>query len=575
MAIYATIHTHHGIGEPTEKIHVNYQEFVNKIENQKLAQVNLVGSEINAKTKTGKKVQLYKPEGDELTARLLDHDIPFNAEPKPVPFWESGYFYVFFPLLLIGIFVYFILPKIQNKKQPMMDRYKPQQHTHVPQSKQVDFSSVAGANEEKEELVEIVDFLKNPKKFTNLGARIPKGALLVGPPGTGKTLFARAIAGEAGVPFFSASGSDFVEMFVGVGASRVRELFKTAKENAPSIVFVDEIDAIARHRTNHPQGGSSEKEQTLNQLLVEMDGFEISDEVIVIGATNRLDILDQALLRPGRFDRHIYLNAPNITEREEILKVHAKGKPFDKEVVLKIIAQRTPGFTGADLENVINEAALLTGRIGKKNIGIEELEQAVDRVIGGLEKKSRVISETEKKRTACHEAGHALIGHIMPNTDTVHKVSIVPRGAAGGYTLMLPEEEKYFVTKTELLEHINVLLAGRIAEEILLKDVSSGAKSDLEKATILAKRMIMRYGMNEEIGLVSLSTQNKDVFGLSKEKDYSETIAAKIDSEIKDIINSCYQETKSILNNNKDKLEKLTHTLLEKEVVGADEINQL
>jgi len=424
----------------------------------------------------------------------------------------------------------------------------------------------------------VVDFLKDPKKYIELGARIPKGILLVGPPGTGKTLLARAVAGEAGVPFFSISGSDFVEMFVGVGASRGRDLFETAKKNSPCIVFIDEIDAVGRQRGAGLGGGHDEREQTLNQLLVEMDGFDVNEGIIILAATNRPDILDPALLRPGRFDREITVGFPDVKGREEILRVHARNKPLAKEVDLKVIARGTPGFTGADLENVLNEAALLSARANQKYIGMSELEEAIERVIGGTKKTSRIISDFEKKIVAFHEAGHALVGYLLPHTDPVHKVSIIPRGRAGGYTLMLPEEDRYYMTRSELLDRVSTLLAGRVAEKLVFNEISTGAQNDLERATSIVRQMIMEYGMSEVLGPITLGKKHDQVFlgrDLARDRDFSEEIAKAIDQEIRRIIDMCYQRAQEILETNRDKLEVIAEELLRKETLDAKEIEAL
>lgn len=444
--------------------------------------------------------------------------------------------------------------------------------------KKVTFNDVAGADEEKQELEEVVDFLKQPRKYIELGARIPKGVLLVGPPGTGKTLLAKAVAGEAGVPFFSISGSDFVEMFVGVGASRVRDLFDTAKKNAPCIVFIDEIDAVGRQRGAGLGGGHDEREQTLNQLLVEMDGFGTNEGIIVIAATNRPDILDPALLRPGRFDRQIVVNAPDVKGREEILKVHARNKPLDETVNLNIIAKRTPGFSGADLENLMNEAALLTVRKNKKLIGMEELEEAITRVIAGPEKKSRVMSEKERRLTAYHEAGHAVVMKLLPNADPVHQISIIPRGRAGGYTLALPEEDKHYASKTELQEEIVGLLGGRVAEKIVLNDISTGAKNDIERATNIARKMVTEYGMSDVLGPIEFGSGHDEVFlgrDFAKSRNYSEEVAALIDKEIKTIIHEAYERAEKLLRENINKLHKVAEALLEKEKLEAEEFETI
>ena len=440
------------------------------------------------------------------------------------------------------------------------------------------FSDVAGADEEKEELQEIVDFLKAPGKFIDLGARIPKGVLLVGPPGTGKTLLARACAGEAGVPFYSISGSDFVEMYVGVGASRVRDLFDKAKKTMPCIIFIDEIDAVGRQRGAGLGGGHDEREQTLNQLLVEMDGFGANEGIIMIAATNRPDILDPALLRPGRFDRQIVVDRPDIKGRQEILKVHVKGKPISPEVELGVIARRTPGFTGADLSNLVNEAALMAARKNKNKIDMPEMEEAAERVIMGPERRSRVISDKEKRLTAYHEGGHTLVGMLLDNTDPVHKVTIIPRGRAGGYTLSLPKEDRYYATRSEMLDELKVLLGGRVAEALVLKEISSGASNDLQRATSLARQMICEYGMSPELGPMTFGHRQDQVFlgrDIGRDKDYSEEVAAKIDKEIRKFIDEAYQKTESLLNENMDKLHLIADALIERETLEGEEIDQL
>lgn len=440
------------------------------------------------------------------------------------------------------------------------------------------FADVAGADEEKHELEEIVDFLKNPRKYAELGARIPKGVLLMGPPGTGKTLLARAVAGEAGCPFFSISGSDFVEMFVGVGASRVRDLFDQAKKNAPSIIFIDEIDAVGRHRGTGIGGGHDEREQTLNQLLVEMDGFGANEGVIVIAATNRADILDKALLRPGRFDRQVYVGLPDIKGREEILKVHTRNKPLAPDVVLKTIAKSTAGFTGADLENLVNEAALLAAKRGRKAITEQDIEEASIKVVAGPEKKSRVVTEREKRLTSYHEAGHAITHYYCETADPVHEISIIPRGAAGGYTMSLPEEDKNYVTKKQMEDNIVTLLGGRVAEKLVLDDISTGASNDLERATAIARSMVMRYGFSERLGPVVYGNEPSETFlgrDLSAGRGYSETVASEIDAEIREMLDEAYEAARVMLSEHIDKLHTVAKALMEREKLSGEEFRIL
>ena len=443
----------------------------------------------------------------------------------------------------------------------------------------VTFKDVAGIDEAEEEVEEVIEFLKSPAKFRKLGAKIPRGILLYGPPGSGKTLLARAIAGEAGVPFFSISGSDFVEMFVGVGASRVRDLFKQAKASSPCIIFMDEIDAVGRHRGAGLGGGHDEREQTLNQLLVEMDGFDQNTEIILIAATNRPDILDPALLRPGRFDRRIVIDRPDIIGREEILKVHARGKPLGGDVDIKVLARRTPGFVGSDLANLVNEAALLASRRNKKDIEMEEFEAAIDRVIAGPERKSRLISDKEKEIVAYHESGHALVAKMLPNCDPVHKVSIIPRGnAALGYTLQLPTQDRYLISKLELMDRLSVLLGGRVAEDMIFQDITTGAQNDLERATKIARQMVTEYGMSDTLGPITLGRKEHQIFlgrDISQERDYSEEIANKIDKEVRKIIESAYTKAKEILSKNKRKLKKVARNLIERETLEGKELDML
>ncbi len=484
-------------------------------------------------------------------------------------------------ILLLGtlfIFIYMIRKTNEGNTKAMNFGKNKAHMIDKDSKKKVTFANVAGLKEEKEELEEEVEFLKNPKKYLDMGARIPKGILLVGGPGTGKTLLAKAVAGEANVPFFSISGSDFVEMFVGVGASRVRDLFAEAKANSPCIVFIDEIDAVGRHRGAGLGGGHDEREQTLNQLLVEMDGFATHESIIVMAATNRPDILDPALLRPGRFDRQIVVHAPDLKAREEILKLHAKNKPFIKGIDFKVIAKNTAGFSGADLENMINESALLAARKDKKTINLTDVEEAMVKVMMGPEKRSKVISDKEKKLTAYHEAGHAVVSRFLPNHDGVHQISIIPRGMAGGYTMYKPNEDKSYTSKSEMNEHIVSLLGGRVAEKLVLDDISTGASNDIERASKIAREMIMKYGMSDKLGPITFGSTQEEVF-LGKEmttsRNYSEKIAYEIDEEVKEIITRAYTYAERILKDNIDKLHKVAELLIEKEKISGEEFDSI
>lgn len=518
------------------------------------------------------------------TRVLLDHDVTdflvnnklnVTFEPQPrasiwIQFLESVV-----PFIFLFILMFFLFNQAQGGGNRVMNFGKSRARLYSEEKRKVTFKDVAGADEEKTELEEIVEFLKDPKRFASLGARIPKGVLLVGPPGTGKTLLARAVAGESGVPFFSISGSDFVEMFVGVGASRVRDLFENAKKNAPCIIFIDEIDAVGRHRGAGLGGGHDEREQTLNQLLVEMDGFAGNEGIIIIAATNRPDILDPALLRPGRIDRQIIVNRPDVKGREEILRVHARNKPFASNVKLEVIAKRTPGFTGADLENVLNEAALLAARRREAQIGPEDVDEAIDRVIAGPQKRSRVMSDDERKLVAYHESGHAVVGYFLQNAETVHKVTIIPRGMAGGYTITLPKEDRYFMRRQEMLDRICGLLGGRVAEEIAFGEISTGASNDLERVTAIARQMVTEYGMSEKLGPMQYGSRQGQVFlgkDLSSEPNYSDQVAYEIDEEMKQIVESCHAKTRDILTERRDRLEALALLLLEKETADEEEI---
>ncbi len=575
LVVFALLATFSSNGAPEE---ISYNEFIQKVERGQVERVETHGGEVEAELVDGTLVNTFRPDDHNLTQLLLDNEVPhYPHDARSPAWWQSALTYMIPFLLIIGIF-FFFMQQSQGGGNKVMSFGKSKARLQEGDKKKVTFEDVAGADEERAELSEIVDFLKDPRKYIEIGARIPKGILLVGPPGTGKTLLARAVAGEAGVPFFSISGSDFVEMFVGVGASRVRDMFENAKKNSPCIVFIDEIDAVGRQRGAGLGGGHDEREQTLNQLLVEMDGFDVNEGIIIIAATNRPDILDPALLRPGRFDREISVVLPDVNGRTEILKVHARNKRISEEVDMKVLARGTPGFTGADLENVINEAALLTARSNRKRISMKELEEAVERVVAGTQKKSRVISAFEKKIVAYHEAGHALVGYLLPHTDPVHKVSIIPRGRAGGYTLMFPEEDRYYMTKTELLDRISTLLGGRVAEKLVLKDISTGAQNDLERATQIVRQMIMEYGMSDTLGPITLGKKQDQVFlgrDLGRDRDYSEEIAKAIDQEIRKTIDDCYQRAQDILEQESSKLERIAQALLERETIDAQEIKAL
>ncbi|MGG0739886.1 ATP-dependent zinc metalloprotease FtsH [Niallia taxi] len=520
---------------------------------------------------------------NETVQNRIDKAATEGSKIDVLPAQETSSWVTFFtsiiPFVIIFILFFFLLNQAQGGGSRVMNFGKSKAKLYNEEKKKVRFKDVAGADEEKQELVEVVEFLKDPRKFAELGARIPKGVLLNGPPGTGKTLLARAVAGEAGVPFFSISGSDFVEMFVGVGASRVRDLFETAKKNAPCIIFIDEIDAVGRQRGAGLGGGHDEREQTLNQLLVEMDGFGANEGIIIIAATNRPDILDPALLRPGRFDRQITVDRPDVTGREAVLRVHARNKPLDSSVDLKSIAMRTPGFSGADLENLLNEAALVAARADKKKIDMEDMDEATDRVIAGPSKKSRVISKKERNIVAYHEAGHTIIGVVLDEADMVHKVTIVPRGQAGGYAVMLPKEDRFLMTKKELLDKITGLLGGRVAEDIVFGEVSTGAHNDFQRATNIARKMVTEYGMSEKLGPLQFGqAQGGQVFlgrDLNNEQNYSDAIAYDIDQEIQRIIKESYERAKTILTENREKLNLIAETLLEIETLDAEQINSL
>lgn len=562
----------------TTKQEITYTQFIRLVEEKKVEKVTIVENTIRGKQKDGPEFTTVTPNDPTLIDTLRSKEVEIKAEQPPQPPWWTTVFSSLLPmLLLIGVW-FFIMQQTQGGGNRVMSFGKSRAKLHGEDKIKVTFADVAGTDEAKEELQEVVEFLKHPKKFNDLGARIPKGVLLFGPPGTGKTLLARAVAGEAGVPFFSISGSDFVEMFVGVGASRVRDLFEQAKKNAPCIVFIDEIDAVGRQRGAGLGGGHDEREQTLNQLLVEMDGFGLNEGIIIIAATNRPDILDPALLRPGRFDRQVVVDRPDVKGRADILKVHVRGKPLANGADLEVLARRTPGFTGADLSNLVNEAALLAARRNKKKIEMNELEEAVERVVAGPERKSKVISDKEKKLTAYHEAGHALVGMLLTHTDPVHKVSIIPRGRAGGYTLMLPKEDRYYATRSELHDQIKTLLGGRVAEALILNEISTGAQNDLERATELVRKMITEYGMSEVLGPITFGRRQEQVFlgrDISRDRNYSEEVAAAIDKEVRRIIEDAYQKTEEMLRANIDKLNVIAEALLEHETLEAAQLNQL
>ncbi|HDR6169857.1 TPA: ATP-dependent zinc metalloprotease FtsH [Bacillus anthracis] len=575
-------------GSTQKTTSVSYDKFITKLEKGEVRNVQLqpkngvfeVKGQFNNSSQ-GEQFVTYAPNTEELQKKI--NDKAQGAEVKYQPAEETSAWVTFFtsiiPFVIIFILFFFLLNQAQGGGSRVMNFGKSKAKLFNDEKKKVRFRDVAGADEEKQELVEVVEFLKDPRKFAEVGARIPKGVLLVGPPGTGKTLLARAVAGEAGVPFFSISGSDFVEMFVGVGASRVRDLFENAKKNAPCIIFIDEIDAVGRQRGAGLGGGHDEREQTLNQLLVEMDGFGANEGIIIIAATNRPDILDPALLRPGRFDRQITVDRPDVNGREAVLKVHARNKPLDENINLRAIATRTPGFSGADLENLLNEAALVAARQDKKKIDMSDIDEATDRVIAGPAKKSRVISEKERNIVAFHEAGHTVIGVVLDEADVVHKVTIVPRGQAGGYAVMLPKEDRYFMTKPELLDKITGLLGGRVAEEIVFGEVSTGAHNDFQRATGIARRMVTEFGMSDKLGPMQFgSSQGGQVFlgrDFHSEQNYSDAIAHEIDMEMQTIMKECYARAKQILTDNRDKLDLIAKTLLEVETLDAEQINHL
>ena len=564
--------------KPVEE--TSYSQFLQMVEKGEVKKVILVKNTIQVTKTDGGEFTTTAPDepiGDEnLVGKLEAKGVEITAQnPKDPPWWMTLLTSLLPIALLVG-FWYYMINQTQGGGGKVFSFGKSRAKLMGGDKVKVTFNDVAGADEAKEELAEVVEFLKHPKKFNDLGARIPKGVLLFGPPGTGKTLLAKAVAGEAGVAFFSISGSDFVEMFVGVGASRVRDLFAQAKKNSPCIIFIDEIDAVGRQRGANLGGGHDEREQTLNQLLVEMDGFTANEGIIIIAATNRPDILDKALLRPGRFDRQIVVDKPDVTGRVAILRVHTKGKPIAKDADLDILARRTPGFTGADLANLVNEAALLAARRNKHEINMTELEESIERVMAGPERKSKVMSDNEKKLTAYHEGGHALVGMMLKHADPVHKVTIIPRGRAGGYTLMLPKEDRSYATRSELLDRLKVSMGGRVAEEVVLNEISTGASQDIQQASQIARAMIMQYGMSNKLGPVAYGGDPVQQFYFGQQqKNYSEEVAGEIDKEVHRYMEEAYEACRTIITENRDKLDAIAKALLDKETLSAQELKDI
>ena len=567
------------IGNKTDKSEITYTNFLTQVQQKKVDSVQITADHsITGQLKDGSSFTTYAPTDAALMPALKDSDVNVVAKPPEQPSWWMSALASIVPVLILVVVFFFFMQQTQGGGSRVMNFGKSHAKMHGEGKVKVSFKDVAGADEAKEELSEIVEFLRNPAKYNAIGAKIPKGVLLFGPPGTGKTLLARAVAGEAGVPFFSISGSDFVEMFVGVGASRVRDLFAQAKKNAPCIIFIDEIDAVGRQRGAGLGGGHDEREQTLNQLLVEMDGFGANEGIITIAATNRPDILDPALLRPGRFDRQITVDRPDLRGRVAILNVHAKGKPLSKDVDLKTIAKKTPGFTGADLSNLLNEAALLAARADKKIITMAELEEASEKVAFGPERRSHVISEKEKRLTAVHESGHALVAYLLPEADPVHKVTIIPRGRAGGYTMMLPDEDRSYETKSYYLAQIRVALGGRAAEQIVFNEISSGASGDLQNVTHIVRQMITRLGMSSKLGPMVFGEQQDQVFlgkSLGHERNYGEGVAELIDKEMHDLVTTAYDDVIRILEEHRDALNHMAAALMEVETINHKQVENL
>lgn len=566
-------------GQSANKSELSYTGFIQQVQQKKVESVTITNDHgIKGKLKNGTEFNSYAPTDETLIKTLQDNGVEITAAPPEQPAWWMSLLGSAIPIIILVVLFFFIMQQTQGGGGRVMNFGKSRAKLMGEGNVKVSFKDVAGAEEAKQELEEVVEFLKDPGKFTTIGAKIPKGVLLAGPPGTGKTLLAKAVAGEAGVPFFTISGSDFVEMFVGVGASRVRDLFTQAKKNAPCIIFIDEIDAVGRQRGAGLGGGHDEREQTLNQLLVEMDGFGANEGIITIAATNRPDILDPALLRPGRFDRQVIVGRPDLRGREAILKVHARNKPLADDVDLKIIAKKTPGFTGADLSNLLNEAALLAARLNKKVITMAEVEEASEKVSMGPERRSHIVSDKDRKLTAYHESGHAIVAHLLPHADPVHKVTIIPRGAAGGYTMMLPTEEQNYKTKSQLLADIRVALGGRIAEALILDEISTGASGDLQSVTNTARAMVTRWGMSDELGPIVFGEQQEQIFlgkNLGHERNYSEEVAAKIDSEIHRIVEEAYKDVTKLLSDNEKFLHDMANALLEEETIDAKAVDNL
>ncbi len=566
-------------GQNNNKAEMSYTGFVQQVQQKKVESVTITNDHgIKGKLKNGTDFVSYAPSDDTLIKTLTDNGVEITAVPPEQPSWWVSLLGSAIPIIILVVVFFFIMQQTQGGGGRVMNFGKSRAKMMGDGNVKVKFNDVAGAEEAKQELTEVVEFLKDPGKFTSIGATIPKGVLLAGPPGTGKTLLAKAVAGEAGVPFFTIAGSDFVELFVGVGASRVRDLFGQAKKNAPCIIFIDEIDAVGRQRGAGLGGGHDEREQTLNQLLVEMDGFSANEGIITLAATNRPDILDPALLRPGRFDRQVVVGRPDLRGREAILKVHARNKPMADDVDLKTIAKKTPGFTGADLSNLLNEAALLAARLNKKIITMAELEEASEKVSMGPERRSHIVSEKDRKLTAYHESGHAIVAHLLPHANPVHKVTIIPRGYAGGYTMMLPKEEHDYKTKAQLLADIRVSLGGRIAEALVLGDISTGASGDLQTVTSTARSMVMRWGMSDTLGPIVFGEQQEQVFlgkNIGHERNFSEEVASKIDVEVHQIVDEAYRDVEKLLTDNMDFLHNMANALLEEETIDSTAVENL